>query len=121
MAILRCVCLQHTEEECDKANPATDYDEGPSGVRLLLPQGMACQEAAVLGAGAKMSGPVLPMGELCIGSATEEWGPGGDQLELLAVHIRCDESATSNMIYRMSTVRPLSTMVRLHSCMVCRS
>lgn len=121
MAFLRCLCLQHTEEECDKVSPATDCDEGPSGVRLLLPWGMACQEPLVLGAGGKKSGPVLPTSELLTGLATEEWSPGGDQLEFLAVHMRCDESAKCNMIYRMSTVRLWSTMVRLYSCMVCRS
>lgn len=120
MALLRCLCLQHTEE-CDKASPATDCDEGPAGVRLLLPQGMACQEPAVLGAGGKMSGPVLPMSELRTGSATEEWGPGGGQLGFLDVRVRCDESAKHNTIYRMSAVRLSSTMVRLYSCMVCRS
>lgn len=97
MALLRCLCLQHTAEECDKASPATDCDEGPSGVRLLLPRGTACQEPAVLGAGGKMFSPVLPMSELRTGSATEEWGPGADQLEFLAMRMRCDESALFNL------------------------
>lgn len=45
---------------------------------------------AVLGAGGENPGSVLPMSELHTGSGIEEWGPRGDQLELLAVCMRCD-------------------------------
>lgn len=38
--------------------------------------------------GEKKSGPVLPTSDLRTASATEECGLGGDQLELLAVHMR---------------------------------
>lgn len=51
---------------------------------------MACQEAAILDAGEEKPGPVLPMSELHTGSDLEEQGPRGDQLELLAVCMRCD-------------------------------
>lgn len=37
MALLSYLCLQYTEEECDKASTAADCSEGPPGVRLLLP------------------------------------------------------------------------------------
>lgn len=120
MAFLRCLCLPYTDE-CDKVSPVTDGDEGPSVVRVLLPWGTACQEPAVLGAGGKISGPVMPVSEVYRGSATEGRGPGHDQLEFLAVPIRCDESAKCNTTYQMSIVRLWSIMGRLYSRIVCRS
>lgn len=71
--------------------------------------------------GEKISGPVMPVSEVYRGSATEGWGPGHDQLEFLAVPIRCDESAKCNTTYQMSIVRLWSIMGRLYSRMVCRS